>query len=430
MVPTHARRPPPLVTGGVFVRPRARWLRAFGSQTIDDPIELLHEPIEPAHGLGSLGGTLARRSILGRGHGMQHAGDGSHSGHDKSRNRPPSRWIRPASGGDERNGCAAAGGTVHGEVSVGLSGGLRGCGGPPREYAAGGMNATAQEKFRDPSLVDFGASPAGAGRRLELLGGVLVDRPLAGPALPEKRTDLWSQAAAVYSVDGSTGRWEIAASVPDPWRVGVPLDDVTLSLEVRPAPSGQIGVFLEQADQWRWLATRTPAAARMLSLFAHSGAASLALAAAGAEVVHVDASRQAIALARRNAAASGLDAAPIRWVCEDARTFVAREVRRGARYAGAVLDPPTWGHGPREQAFAIERDLAPLLADVARLLAGAPSPGPVLLTCHAVRWNHRRLRDTLAASCPSRGLESGPLACVDAGGRTLHLGDYARWSHC
>jgi 23S rRNA (cytosine1962-C5)-methyltransferase len=292
------------------------------------------------------------------------------------------------------------------------------------------MNTPAGPEFRDPCLVDFGTAGGGSGRRLELLGGVLVDRPLAAPDLPRRRTDLWSRAAAIYHAEGRGGRWEFAAPLPDPWQIAVPLDGPTLSLEVRPAPSGQTGVFLEQADLWKWLRSRTHAGIRMLSLFAHSGAASLALAAAGAEVVHVDASRQAIALARRNAAASGLAAAPIRWVCEDARTFVARELRREARYAGAVLDPPSWGHGPRGQAFAIDRDLTPLVADVARLLdAGGGGPtGPLLLSCHAVNWHHRRLRDTLASFCPARGLESGPLACTDAGGRPLQLGDFARWS--
>jgi 23S rRNA (cytosine1962-C5)-methyltransferase len=298
------------------------------------------------------------------------------------------------------------------------------------------MNVPAAREFRvppprDPSLVDFGVDGAGGGRRLELLGGVLVDRPLAMPDLPRRRTDLWREATARFEAgaDG-TGGWRITAPLPDPWRVAVPVTTATLSLEVRPAPSGQVGVFLEQVEQWDWLATRTPAGVRMLSLFAHSGGASLAMAAAGAKVVHVDASRQAIALARRNATASGLDAAPIRWVCEDARGFVAREVRRGTRYAGAVLDPPSWGHGPRGQAFAIDRDLAPLLADVARLLgAGGDGPaGPVLLSCHAARWRHGRLRDTLAQSCPPPGLESGPLTCTDAAGRTLPLGDFARWS--
>jgi 23S rRNA (cytosine1962-C5)-methyltransferase len=213
--------------------------------------------------------------------------------------------------------------------------------------------------------------------------------------------------------------------------VAVPLAAVTLSLEVRPAPSGQIGVFLEQAAQWEWLVRETPTGSTMLSLFAHSGAATLAMAAAGAQVVHVDASRQAIALARRNAEASGLADSPIRWVCEDAHTFVTRELRRGARYDGVVLDPPSWGHGPKGQAFAIDRDLLPLVADLVELTTttapGGPA-GPVLLTCHSPRWHHRRLRDTLAEVFPSGRFESGPLTCTDAAGRTIELGDFARRS--
>jgi 23S rRNA (cytosine1962-C5)-methyltransferase len=157
------------------------------------------------------------------------------------------------------------------------------------------------------------------------------------------------------------------------------------------------------------------------------------MAAAGAEVVHVDASKQAIALARRNAAASGLADRPIRWVCEDAATFVARQARRGARFSGAVLDPPSWGHGPRGEAFAIDRDLGPLVHAVTGLMAGGggPPPGPLLLTCHSPAWHHRRLRETLAAAIAAAGLppdrlESGRLDCTDEAGRTLDLGDFAR----
>jgi len=296
------------------------------------------------------------------------------------------------------------------------------------------MNAAAAGKFRDPALVDFGVDAGGNGRRLELLGGVFVDRPLVQTDLPRRHSAPWPAAAAIYhasdpSAAGRSGRWEFAAPLPDPWRVSVPLETATLSLEVRPAPSGQIGVFLEQADQWAWLVREAAPDATMLSLFAHSGAATLALAAAGCHVVHVDASKQAIAMARRNAEASALADAPVRWVCEDARTFVAREVRRGARYDGVVLDPPSWGHGPKGQAFAIDRDLVPLLADVATLV-GADRPaggsGPVLLTCHSPRWHRRRLHDTLAAAFPGRRGESGPLTCTDAAGRTLALGDFAR----
>jgi len=287
------------------------------------------------------------------------------------------------------------------------------------------MNGPATEKFRDPALVDFGV-----GRRLELLGGILVDRPLTLPNLPPRLLPrIWDDAGAVF--DSAAGPdaagWRFSRPLPEPWFVTVPLAGpagMAIMLEARPAPSGQIGVFLEQMEQWRWLATVTPQGARVLSLFAHSGAATLALAAAGAEVVHVDASRQATALARRNATASGLESAPIRWICDDARAFVARETRRGMRYDGVVLDPPSWGHGPRGQAFSIESDLRPLLGDLAALLAPSPA-GPVLLTCHSPGWNPRRLHGTLAEAVGGR-VESGALACTDAGGRPLALGSFAR----
>ena len=297
------------------------------------------------------------------------------------------------------------------------------------------MNAPAAERFRDPALVDFGVD-GGEARRLEILGGILVDRPLQQPGLPRRRSAHWAGAAAIYRADpAGTGHWTFTGPLPDPWRVAIPLAGNVLQLEVRPAPSGQGGIFLEQVPQWRWLAEVTPPAARMLSLFAHSGGATLALAAAGAAVVHVDSSRQATTMARRNAAASGLDAAAVRWVCEDARAVVARELRRGARYDGAVLDPPSWGHGPKGQAFAVNRDLVPLLADVAALVAPAPGTepvGPILLTCHSPGWHHRRLHDTLSAALQrpetaSGRIESGGLACTDAAGRDLQLGGFARW---
>jgi len=290
--------------------------------------------------------------------------------------------------------------------------------------------------LRDPALVDFGVDAAGHSRRLERLGGLLVDRPLPQALDKRRMPAAWTGAAAVYrdtpEVRGRGG-WEFAGALPEPWLVHLPVGPATLALEVRPAPSGQIGIFLEQVEQWRWLAQATPRGAVMLSLFAHSGAASLAMAAAGAEVVHVDASKQAIALARRNAAASGLADRPIRWVCEDAAMFVARQARRGARFSGAVLDPPSWGHGPRGEAFAIDRDLGPLVHAVAGLMAGGggPPPGPLLLTCHSPAWHHRRLRETLAAAIAAAGLapgrlESGRLGCTDDAGRTLDLGDFAR----
>ena len=315
-----------------------------------------------------------------------------------------------------------------------------------RAYLISPMNAPSDKKFRDPSLVDFGG-----GRRLEQLGGLLVDRPLPQACLPRAFPTIWGEATATYraaaathdatggsqGVDGPrgqrgarpAGQWEITDPLPKPWRVELPLEATTLRLEVRPAPSGQIGIFLEQMEQWQWLQRVTLRGCTLLSLFAHSGAATLAMAAAGATVVHVDASKPAIALARRNAEASGLASASIRWVCEDARTFISRQLRRGAHFDGAVLDPPSWGHGPKGQTFAIDHDLLPLLRDIGRLLVvgeGQTRTGPVLLTCHSTGWHPSRLHDTLATVLPRGRIESGPLTCTDAAGRILEMGSYAR----
>ena len=304
------------------------------------------------------------------------------------------------------------------------------------------MNGPAPQRFRDPALVDFGLDSRGRGRRLERLGGLLVDRPLPQTRARHASPDLWHRTGAVFHEQEATtgrhpaagtapGRWEFHTAIPAPWRIEVPLDARSISLEVRPAVSGQVGVFLEQVEQWRWLARSVLPGTRVLSLFGHSGAATLALAAAGAEVVHVDASRQAIGLARRNAAASGLDDRPIRWICEDAATFVAREARRGSGYSGAVLDPPSWGHGPRGQPFAIDADLVPLVQATVGLLTQSAPPGPILLTCHSPGWDHPRLRATLAEAFAAAGLraptlESGPLTCHDDTGRELELGSFAR----
>lgn len=293
----------------------------------------------------------------------------------------------------------------------------------------------------DSCLVDFGtgcsASSVG-GQRLEQIGGILVRRPLLQQNLPSCHSPaVWMKATAEYDcTNHEQGKWTFHQPLPDRWQVRVVLSSNTekyIRLLVRPSPSGQIGFFLEQVNQWKWLYQHTTPGKSILSLFAHSGAATLALALAGASVTHVDASKQAMALARANAKESSLGTAPIRWICDDVRSFVAREIRRGSTYHGVVLDPPSWGHGPKGQSFSIHNDLKPLLKDLAKLLYGgdqdrsSPLEGPVLLTCHSPDWHHVRLREALIEALGLNACNSGRLDCTDAAGRTLNLGDYARW---
>jgi len=162
-----------------------------------------------------------------------------------------------------------------------------------------------------------------------------------------------------------------------------------------------------------------------LNLFAYTGLATLALAAAGAAVAHVDGSRPTVAWARRNAELSGLADRPIRWLVDDARTFVGREVRRGRTHDGLVLDPPSYGHGEGGRAWRLERDLEPLL-DACRAVLDAR--GFVLLTAHTPGFGPERLAGMLAAHLgrPPSAVDAGELTLDARSGARLTLGAFAR----
>ena len=208
-----------------------------------------------------------------------------------------------------------------------------------------------------------------------------------------------------------------------PWIVGV----AGLQVELRPTPTGQVGLFPEQAPSWDWLRGRVTPGMDVLNLFAYTGAATLVAARAGASVVHVDASRPTVAWARHNAELSGLANRPIRWIVDDAAAFVAREVRRGRRYDGVVLDPPSYGHGPGSRAWRLEDDLAPLLEGCAELTGGPD--GFVLLTAHTPGFGPERLAEELARATgvPPSAIERGALRLTAPTGATLELGAFARW---
>ncbi|MCA9236630.1 MAG: class I SAM-dependent methyltransferase, partial [Planctomycetales bacterium] len=161
---------------------------------------------------------------------------------------------------------------------------------------------------------------------------------------------------------------------------------------------------------------------------AYTGGSTLAAAAAGAEVVHVDAARSVVARARQNAEQSGLSAAPIRWIVEDAAKFCARELKRGNRYDAVILDPPSYGHGPKGQQWRAQRDLLPLIELCGELVERRPQF--LLLTCHTPEIGQAELSAMLAEGifghC-GRPAATGELTLVDAAGRKLPSGALARW---
>lgn len=274
-------------------------------------------------------------------------------------------------------------------------------------------------------LLDFGA-----GRKLEQFGSYVLDRPSpAAEGAAERSPALWSAAHARFD-RAEQGSWTLNGTLEQPWRAT--LGEKVFELKL--TDFGHLGIFPEQADHWDWIARHVRTAERplkVLNLFAYTGGSTLAAAAAGAEVVHVDAAANVVAWARRNAELSGLADAPIRWITEDASKFVGRELKRGNHYDAVILDPPGYGHGPKGETWKLEEDLDGLLAACLELTAG--SRQFVLLTCHSGELAHAApLLKHIVTHCP--GLrDEGRMTAADmlltsAAGERLHSGAGVRWS--
>ena len=264
---------------------------------------------------------------------------------------------------------------------------------------------------------------AGDGARLERFGKRVVDRPAPSALAPRRDPAAWATADLRFDRDrGWTS--PTGTPLPDEWTIELE----GLRLRLRPTDAGQVGLFPEHLAMLPWLRDqaegRRPAPA-VLDLFAYTGVSTLLLARAGAHVAHVDSSRPAVTWARANAAASGLGDRPIRWLVEDAPRFVDREARRGRRYDGVVLDPPSYGHGGGGSAWRIERDLPPLVERLSALLA---PDGFVLLTAHTDGITDADLAGLLTPLARSRGTVShGDLDLTAASGAVLPLGVMACW---
>ena len=226
-------------------------------------------------------------------------------------------------------------------------------------------------------LIDFGE-----GRKLERFHDLLVDRPCPAANGTARKIALAWRSEYIVRVDQDNARQaaDRQQEVVNDWRVQFE----TVQFQLRMTPFGHVGLFPEHAAQWLWLLDSVKPLAEeplsILNLFAYTGGASLVLASHGWQVTHVDASEPTVQWARHNAQLSDLSTAPIRWLVEDARTYVARELKRGRRYHAILLDPPSYGHGPKGKAWQIERDLPTLLEQCCQLLL---PQGALVLTGHS-----------------------------------------------
>ena len=231
---------------------------------------------------------------------------------------------------------------------------------------------------------DYELLDSGAGRKLERFGPVVLARPCA-QALWERSLpqEAWRSAAASFDREDGN-RWHNRSALPESWRI----ETAGMALKLSGTDFGHLGIFPEQRDQWTWIRETVGAAARkrnarpsVLNLFAYSGGATIAALQGGAETCHLDASRGMVQWARENAALNGLESAPARWIADDARKFLAREIRRGRRYDAVILDPPTFGRGARGELYKFERDLQETLRMTAAVLS--PDPLFVLFSSHS-----------------------------------------------
>jgi 23S rRNA (cytosine1962-C5)-methyltransferase len=293
------------------------------------------------------------------------------------------------------------------------------------------------DDWRDYQLID-----SGDGRKLEQVGPYRFVRP-EPQALwrPHRSAAEWDKADAHFAPSGAdddeAGRWRFNTQLPANW----PMQWQSLRFMSRPTPFRHLAFFPEHSVHWRFAQETLRARAKdapqaeVLNLFGYTGLASLACAAAGAKVTHVDASKRAIGFARENQAAAGLESAPVRWIVDDALAFVKRELRRGRRYDGVILDPPKYGRGPNGETWKLETQLTELLADCSALLrrdvndAGSAS-GFLIATVYAVRLSYLALAQSAADALGSAhgSWQAGEMAIAHAQDeRVLPTAIFARW---
>jgi 23S rRNA (cytosine1962-C5)-methyltransferase len=272
---------------------------------------------------------------------------------------------------------------------------------------------------------DWGLIESGGGRKFERYGPVTVVRP-EPQAMWAASSPEWDPDATFVpgSDEDGGGRWVKHRPVPSDWE----LARGNVKFHASLTPFRHLGFFPDMAPQWDWMRDRADGA-DILNLFGYTGVGSLLLSDAGARLVHVDASKKSVEAARANAALSGLAARPVRWIVDDARKFVGREVRRGRRYDGILLDPPKFGRGPEGEVWRLDEHLASLLADCRQLLDA--NSRFLVLTVYAVRMSALAIGEVVRQTLGDLGgaVEAGEMAVrEEARGLLLPTAIFARWS--
>lgn len=274
---------------------------------------------------------------------------------------------------------------------------------------------------------DYTILDAGGGNKLERWGSYTLLRP--DPQAVWSMQEYAADAVYIRAATGG-GHWEYQKQLPESWRISYR----DLSFVVRPTGFKHTGLFPEQAVNWDFMrgalqgfekeAKRKP---KVLNLFAYTGGATCACLRAGAEVVHVDAAKGMVAWAKDNVAACELSDAPVRYIVDDCVKFVKREQRRGNRYDGILMDPPSYGRGPTGEMWKMENDLYALCEDAAALLSDTPRF--FLINSYTTGLAPSVLRNILTLLLPSGNVTADEIGLpIARGGLVLPCGTTGRWT--
>lgn len=278
--------------------------------------------------------------------------------------------------------------------------------------------------------MDYTLVDSGKGRKLERFGPYLLSRPCSQAVwMPQASIEEWNKADAFFSRE-QENKWTQVSPLSPSWKINM----AGLSFKISPTDFGHLGVFPEQQPFWEWIQktlkiyTQSAIKPRVLNLFAYSGGSTLAAAKAGAAVCHLDASKGMVAWARENALLNGLENAPIRWIVEDVKKFLARELKRGSRYEAIILDPPSFGRGSKGELFKIEQDIVGLLQDCRELLS--KDPLFILFSCHTPGFSPLVMRHLLAQTMQGwKGIINAGEMVLPGSSRVLEVpsGTHATW---